>query len=82
MKSSRKTVIERVLMAIEFMERNRYWTIEDLSNHLGTCRRNGAKYVREMSIYLPIIEVKPLRYGVDGVGLLPIIFSLQKNNTR
>lgn len=76
MARNRKTVIDRVIKSILFMQRYKHWTIEDLSDHIETTRREGARYVRDLSRYLPIIEVKPLRYG-PGPGLSPILFSLQ-----
>ena len=76
MAQARRNTIHRTVKAIKFMENNKYWTIADLSDHLGIHKKNGRMYLIEMSLYLPIVETKPVRYGMDGVGRIAAVYTL------
>lgn len=74
--SSRGNMIERTIKAIQFIEKHRTWTAQDLGDELGIRNQNANRWIRILSIYYPIQQVKPTRYS-DEVGLLPAIYKLE-----
>ncbi|MDA8138003.1 MAG: hypothetical protein M0036_05045 [Desulfobacteraceae bacterium] len=59
-------VIGRAVQAVRFVQTHRCWTIEDLSKELGVHKQSGRRYLAALSLHLPIMEVKPARYGQCG----------------
>jgi hypothetical protein len=77
MRYGRGEFIRRVIKAIKFIETNKTWTIKQFSNHIGIDDINGAKWMTELSIYYPIYEIEPPKYGVRH-GLTAAIYGLME----
>lgn len=59
----KNSTIERAVKAVAFVQNHRSWTIDDLSAELGIHKNNGRKYLIALSLQMPIVELKPARYG-------------------
>lgn len=82
MAQSRGSIIERTLIAVNFIQRRKYWTIKDLSEELGINKKNGREYLAYLSLHLPIVEHKQGFFGMPGIGPTPSIYTLMDKNER
>lgn len=77
-KPERGSCIDRAVRSVHFIQTHRYWTVQDLADELCLDVRNARRYVEVLSCHLPIMEVRPARYGQGGFGMKPALYGLKK----
>ena len=76
------STVERAVRAVAFVHAHRTWTIEDLAEHLGLHRNNARQYLAALSMHLPIMQVRPPRYGQGGHGRMAGLYGMVQTRLK
>jgi len=74
-RNMRGALINRAIKAVAFVSAARFFTIEDLADALEIDKTNARLWLRELSIALPIVEVREFKRGGHAI---PALYKLKK----
>ena len=78
MRPPRRDIAERSVNAVLFAQSHRHFTAQSLGIELGILPRHARRYIDYLSLYMPIVEIKPARYEFGTPSRLPAEFALMR----